>query len=51
VLSLSGSWSPWPFLTVASDLSWVHVLDYEHVAGARIDDVQWVPSVSIRIRK
>jgi hypothetical protein len=51
VLSLSGSWSPWPFLTVASDLSWVHVLDYQHVAGARIDDVQWVPSVSLRLRK
>jgi hypothetical protein len=50
VLTLAGSWSPWPFLTVATELSWVHVLDHGQVAGERVDDVQWVPSISVRLR-
>jgi hypothetical protein len=50
LLTLSGSWNPWPPVTLGIDMSWIHVADAGHLAGQTVDDLQIVPSVSVRLR-
>ncbi len=51
VLSISGSYTPFDFITIGSELYWVHVLNSQNKPGEKKDDVQWVPYISFELSR
>jgi hypothetical protein len=51
VVSLTGEYSPWRFLTLGSGFYYIHVMNENHIPGASTLDFQWVPYISVSIKR